>query len=316
LDVLRELKNMKMSLETLQSSRIGMTVNAVRKQSSDEEVQSLAKSLIKTWKKLLDDSKEDEKKDGSPLILPSSSSSSSPPQTHLDAPDLAPKAHKSTPKITTFPPVPVTSDSVRTKCKELLESALQTGDDYKTIGADCACLAFKSADLKYKTRLRSRISNLKDQKNPELRRGVLSGAITPERIAKMSAEEMASDELKGIRQALTKESIREHQLSKVGGTETDMFVCGKCKGKNCTYNQVQTRSADEPMTTFVVCNGCGNRWKVCILPHLVKYFWGKKKKKIMNTDLASCSSVRMQNLNSTQMPQEKLDLHFCLYILF
>lgn len=30
--------------------------------------------------------------------------------------------------------------------------------------------------------------------------------------------------------------------------------------------QVQTRSADEPMTTFVVCNECGNRWKVwCLL---------------------------------------------------
>lgn len=28
--------------------------------------------------------------------------------------------------------------------------------------------------------------------------------------------------------------------------------------------QVQTRSADEPMTTFVLCNECGNRWKVCI----------------------------------------------------
>uniref|UniRef100_A0A672QUZ2 TFIIS-type domain-containing protein n=1 Tax=Sinocyclocheilus grahami TaxID=75366 RepID=A0A672QUZ2_SINGR len=25
---------------------------------------------------------------------------------------------------------------------------------------------------------------------------------------------------------------------------------------------VQTRSADEPMTTFVLCNECGNRWKV------------------------------------------------------
>ncbi len=49
---------------------------------------------------------------------------------------------------------------------------------------------------------------------------------------------MASAELKEIRKVLTKESIREHQLSKVGGTETDMFVCGKCKGKNCTYTQV------------------------------------------------------------------------------
>ena len=30
--------------------------------------------------------------------------------------------------------------------------------------------------------------------------------------------------------------------------------------KNCTYNQIQTRSADEPMTTFVLCNECGNRY--------------------------------------------------------
>lgn len=29
-------------------------------------------------------------------------------------------------------------------------------------------------------------------------------------------------------------------------------------------SQVQTRSADEPMTTFVLCNECGNRWKVCM----------------------------------------------------
>ncbi|KAF5909041.1 transcription elongation factor A protein 2-like isoform X6, partial [Clarias magur] len=115
--------------------------------------------------------------------------------------------------------------------------------------------------MKYKSRLRSRISNLKDQKNPDLRRNVLCGNISCERIANMTAEEMASAELKEIRKALTKESIREHQLSKVGGTETDMFVCGKCKSKSCTYTQVQTRSADEPMTTFVMCNQCGNRWK-------------------------------------------------------
>ena len=30
---------------------------------------------------------------------------------------------------------------------------------------------------------------------------------------------------------------------------------------SCIF-QVQTRSADEPMTTFVFCNECGNRWKV------------------------------------------------------
>lgn len=42
---------------------------------------------------------------------------------------------------------------------------------------------------------------------------------------------------------------------------TDNFTCGKCKSTACTYYQLQTRSADEPMTTFVTCTNCGNRWK-------------------------------------------------------
>jgi transcription elongation factor S-II len=42
---------------------------------------------------------------------------------------------------------------------------------------------------------------------------------------------------------------------------TDLFTCKKCKSNKCNYYQMQTRSADEPMTTFVSCINCGNRWK-------------------------------------------------------
>ena len=42
---------------------------------------------------------------------------------------------------------------------------------------------------------------------------------------------------------------------------TDEFKCYRCKKRKCTYYQLQTRSADEPMTTFVTCLNCGNRWK-------------------------------------------------------
>ncbi|CAI5648977.1 transcription elongation factor A protein 2 isoform X4 [Oreochromis niloticus] len=278
LDLLRELKNIKMSLETLQSTRVGMSVNAVRKQSSNEEVQTLAKTLIKSWKKLLDGS-EEKKKDSSPVRSSSTSKdygSSEKGSKSSEGPPSTPTSPTTTTlsQVTSFPPAPVTTDCVRSKCRELLVVALQTDDDHKAIRVDCEHLAaqieeqifqeFKSTDMKYKTRLRSRISNLKDQKNPELRRNVLCGNISPHRIACMTAEEMASAELKQMREALTKESIREHQLSKVGGTETDMFICSKCHGKSCTYTQVQTRSADEPMTTFVLCNDCGNRWKVSL----------------------------------------------------
>ncbi|KFV00067.1 Transcription elongation factor A protein 2, partial [Tauraco erythrolophus] len=279
MDLLKELKNMPMTLDLLQSTRIGMSVNALRKQSTDEEVISLAKSLIKSWKKLLDASEEKSEEKKRSLSLPTSSSketgnsrdhSFSFSSTKRQEPPKTP----TTPKITTFPPAPVTCDAVRNKCREMLTTALQADDDYIAIGADflwvgCRLLDcrvriyqdVKNTDMKYKNRVRSRISNLKDSKNPELKKNVLCGAITPEQIAVMTSEEMASNELKEIRKAMTKEAIREHQMAKTGGTQTDLFTCGKCKKKNCTYTQVQTRSSDEPMTTFVVCNECGNRWK-------------------------------------------------------
>ncbi|XP_041962927.1 transcription elongation factor A protein 3 isoform X13 [Alosa sapidissima] len=167
----------------------------------------------------------------------------------------------------------LTGDSVRDKCIEMLAAALRTDDDYKDYGTNCDSVAaeiedhvykeFRATDMKYKNRVRSRISNLKDPKNPNLRKNVLAGSIELIRFATMTAEEMASDELKELRNTLTQEAIREHQMAKTSGTTTDLLQCGKCKKKNCTYNQVQTRSADEPMTTFVLCNECGNRWKFC-----------------------------------------------------
>ena len=53
LDILKALKQIPISLETLQKTRIGMSVNNVRKQTKNEEVASAAKQLIKGWKKLV-----------------------------------------------------------------------------------------------------------------------------------------------------------------------------------------------------------------------------------------------------------------------
>jgi DNA-directed RNA polymerase subunit M/transcription elongation factor TFIIS len=39
--------------------------------------------------------------------------------------------------------------------------------------------------------------------------------------------------------------------------------CSSCKKKSkCDYYQMQTRSADEPMTTFVTCLECDKQWKI------------------------------------------------------
>lgn len=57
---------------------------------------------------------------------------------------------------------------------------------------------------------------------------------------------------------------RDLQMEEAKAKEEDyegLFKCGKCKSVKTTYYQMQTRSADEPMTTYVTCKGCGHRWK-------------------------------------------------------
>ena len=40
-----------------------------------------------------------------------------------------------------------------------------------------------------------------------------------------------------------------------------IIKCPKCKLNKVHYYQLQTRSADEPMTTFCTCTNCNHRWK-------------------------------------------------------
>lgn len=54
----------------------------------------------------------------------------------------------------------------------------------------------KQTNPKYKAQVRSRVFNLKDKKNPSLRENVLCGVIKPEKLAVMTSEEMASDEVR------------------------------------------------------------------------------------------------------------------------
>lgn len=314
LDLLNELKSFNMTLKLLQETRIGISVNGIRKHCTDDVVVSLAKILIKDWKRLLDAARtqsterpnemkngvDSNKSTGSPVRSPlekdtrkeshgSKSSHPGPLQRKSSTDSIERRKKPDMPKIPTTPTSPMspsfssagvplspclaTGETIRDKCIEMLAAALRTDDNFKEFGTNCDSMAAEiedyiykemgATDMKYKNRVRSRISNLKDPKNPGLRRNVLAGGIELRRVAIMSAEEMASDELKQLRNNLTKEAIREHQLSKTSGTISDLFQCSKCSKKNCTYNQMQTRSADEPMTTFVLCNECGNRWKFC-----------------------------------------------------
>lgn len=270
LDLLKSLNETKMNLQILTKTRIGMTVNALRKTSQDEEVVTLAKNLIKAWKKFLPDnsgsgSSEKEKKDK--RKSDGDGSASNGKGTEKDKKDGLPNHLKSFPRKGS-----ATTDDVRLSCRKMLANALRgdgdmldgivsTPEELAEIIEDKIFEKNKQTNPKYKAQVRSRVFNLKDKKNPALRENVLCGVIKPEKIAVMTSEEMASDEVKRQREKFIKEGVDEARLAVKEGTSTDLLKCGKCRESKCTYFEMQTRSADEPMTVFVLCNNCGNRWK-------------------------------------------------------
>jgi len=77
-----------------------------------------------------------------------------------------------------------------------------------------------------------------DLKNPRLRENVLLCHISIPQLAVMTPEEMASDEMKKIRERLSREAFNDHQMALNSGTQSDLFQCGRCHKRNTTYNQV------------------------------------------------------------------------------
>jgi transcription elongation factor S-II len=108
----------------------------------------------------------------------------------------------------------------------------------------------------YMDRLRSIFNNIN---NPGLLEQINSGAIKPHVIAFMTHQEMRPEKWDELITAKSKRD--ENKFENNLEAATDTFTCRKCKSNKCTYMQLQLRSADEPMTTFVTCLSCGNRWR-------------------------------------------------------
>jgi transcription elongation factor S-II len=108
----------------------------------------------------------------------------------------------------------------------------------------------------YVDRLRSIFTNLN---NPNLLEQVNSCAIKAHTIAFMTHQEMRPDKWDELITAKSKRDQNKFENNMEAATDT--FTCRKCKSNKCTYMQLQLRSADEPMTTFVTCLSCGNRWR-------------------------------------------------------
>ncbi len=78
-------------------------------------------------------------------------------------------------------------------------------------------------------------------------------------IAFLKPQEIFPDNWKSLIEK--KSAADEFLYLKKPGAVTNQWKCAKCKEKKCTYFQLQTRSSDEPMTTFVTCVNCNHKWK-------------------------------------------------------
>ena len=82
--------------------------------------------------------------------------------------------------------------------------------------------------------------------------------LTLEEIAKQNYYELCPENWQEMvdRQAKREKIQLEGDFSRA----TDKWMCNGCKKRKCTYYELQTRSADEPMTIFIHCLNCGKRW--------------------------------------------------------
>ncbi|KAI8908967.1 transcription factor S-II, central domain-containing protein [Gorgonomyces haynaldii] len=251
LSLLKQLESFHPTTESLKQTRIGVFVTELRKHpKATEDIKNQSRELVQLWKKQV--------KPGVDTTLKKEGSDSS-----LNS---AQERNVTTDNVV----FTSTMSRIRDKCIEMLYSAIATGNSQSSKRIIAIALAVESTvhkdhpeENKYKSKVRSLVSNLKDKGNPELRQQLASGSIDPETFARMSKEEMMSKE----RKQQVEQALKEVMLDAVSATahhaETDMFKCGKCGARKATYYQMQTRSADEPMTTFVTCVACGNRWKFC-----------------------------------------------------
>lgn len=94
---------------------------------------------------------------------------------------------------------------------------------------------------------------------PAWKERLRSGDVTPDQYAFMSEVDL---EPGTWQEALEKVFAREANTLATQRSASITLYCNRCKKQtSCDYYQLQTRSADEPMTTFVTCLECDKRWK-------------------------------------------------------
>lgn len=243
IEILENLGDQNVTLKDLKETKVGKPVSKLRKHP-DQQIAVLAQKLFIRWAQIAKSKK----------AAPKPSPSSSKPVEMKDV-------MASISELTGNP----TRDAVRKALvKTLAPQQKDKYPNYKLVAysIEDAMFAQWGTSKEYTQKYRDMSWNLRDTTNPELNEALLLGEILPQRFVNMSTDELASNKVKFEREE-SREWMKQANRSdhNTGIAMSDEFKCGKCKQRNCSYYQQQTRGADEPMTTFVTCLTCNNRWK-------------------------------------------------------
>jgi len=115
----------------------------------------------------------------------------------------------------------------------------------------------------YLSKYRSISFNLKNTNNVEFKENILNNVIQIKTIVNMKPQEIYPAVWEKVFQNRIK---KEMMRLKNEGKELELavegqYTCSKCKCKKITYYELQTRSADEPMTAYFTCLNCQHHWK-------------------------------------------------------
>lgn len=273
LQMLDSLKSWTATEKLLRSTKIGVHVNKLR-QNSDATVARQASSLVNKWKTDVKKGPTASATNSPVAAKPANSATNSPAPAAHQSSKPAKAQHQGDPEkrnsITDKVNWKVTGNDVRDACVKLMYDGLaflstEPSEEILVVARKVELAAFNAyqpeGSPEYRTRLRSLFQNLKNKNNPKLRSQVLSGMIAPDRFVKMSHEELKSDKQRAEDEKLQKENMDKAMVPQEDKSISASLTCGKCGQKKVSYSQAQTRSADEPMTTFCQCTVCGNRWK-------------------------------------------------------
>lgn len=255
------------SEKLLRETKVGVAVNKYRS-NSNSEISNLVKKMIKKWKEVVQHEKSLKKQKEA---APAASSASAAGRDRPEPGSTNSKFHKGPRNPKTDGVVTSLYDNTtRNGSISALYTALAIERDdsskkilevAKQIELEVYKAEYSNVNDSYRNKLRTFTMNLRNKRNPELRGRLLDGVITPTAFIKMTPNEMAPETLKQEIEKLNKQNLFDAQGATEKRAVTDRFTCGKCKHKKVSYYQMQTRSADEPLTTFCTCENCGNRWK-------------------------------------------------------